>query len=182
MFLIRHGQSQFNEAFSRTGRDPLIVDAPLTARGEEQARAAARKMTGKKITRLFCSPYTRALQTAAPIAEALNLPVQVDPLLGERRLYTCDIGTPCASLRTRWQTHDFVRLEKEEWWPAAHESEEDIERRVHAFMALRQDDADMETTVIVSHWYFIFTLAGMDAENAEILEWNERERFFKERG
>ena len=40
MILIRHGQSEFNVHFSRTGIDPGIVDPHLTATGREQVREA----------------------------------------------------------------------------------------------------------------------------------------------
>ena len=66
MILIRHGQSEFNVHFSRTGIDPGIVDPHLTATGREQVRQAAEAIqrAGRPIARVLTSPYTRALQTA----------------------------------------------------------------------------------------------------------------------
>ena len=72
MILLRHGQSEFNLHFTATRRDPGIRDPRLTPLGHQQAAAAAEALRGKGITRILASPYTRALQTAAPIARALE--------------------------------------------------------------------------------------------------------------
>ena len=72
MILLRHGQSEFNLHFSATRRDPGIVDPRLTELGHIQAADAIRRLAGERITRIIASPYTRALQTAAPLAEALG--------------------------------------------------------------------------------------------------------------
>ena len=82
MILLRHGQSEFNLLFTQTKRDPGIVDPKLTPLGHEQAQAAAEALKGEKIRRIIASPYTRALETAAPIARALGLPVIVNPIVG----------------------------------------------------------------------------------------------------
>jgi len=75
MILLRHGQSEFNLHFTATRRDPGIVDPRLTELGHSQAAEAVRELAGERITRIVTSPYTRALQTAAPIAQALGLTV-----------------------------------------------------------------------------------------------------------
>jgi glucosyl-3-phosphoglycerate phosphatase len=186
MFLIRHGESEFNRHFAQTGRDPGIRDAPLTKRGNEQAEAAARHFLQLKNNpgrmkapkRILSSPYTRALQTATPIAKALNLSIEVIPLLGERRLYSCDEGTPLCDLKKSWETYDFSRLEKEEWWPPKHESDEDIAGRVRAFLALENGGND--DTLIVSHWYFIFTLSELDCDNGQTIWRDEKGRFHRQ--
>lgn len=178
MFFIRHGQSAFNAEFNRTGRDPGIRDAPLTPRGHEQAKGAARHLKGRGITRIIASPYTRALETARAISAELGLPIVAEPLVGERALYTCDIGTPRTELQKLWPLVDFTRVENEEWWPKR-EGEEDIARRVAAFMALQNTD-EAKSTLVVSHWYFIFTLSGLDAENAETITRDAGGRFHKQ--
>ena len=94
MILLRHGQSEFNLHFSATRRDPGIVDPRLTELGHAQAEEAARQLAREKLSRIIVSPYTRALQTAAPLARALDVPVLVMPLVRERYAFACDIGTP----------------------------------------------------------------------------------------
>lgn len=175
MYLVRHGQSEFNVVYSITLQDPGIRDAPITQRGQTQAAGAAHHLRDKRITKIICSPYTRALQTASIIAHELGIPtLMAEPLAGERRLFTCDIGTPLRELKETWPKVDFSRLEKDEWWPSQDESDEHIDQRVRAFTQLYGHEPDAETTLVVSHWYFIFTLTGKDTENAQIVRRDTR--------
>ena len=178
MHFIRHGQSVFNVAFNETGRDPGVRDAPLTPRGHEQAEAAAHHFAGKGFTKIICSPYSRALQTAKAISDLLQLPMIAQPLVGERRLYSCDIGTPRSDLAPLWPQVDFTAVTKNEWWPAKNESDDDINQRVKAFASMMSEPAAAQT-IIVSHWYFIFTLTGCDCENTSIVKRDEQGVFHK---
>jgi glucosyl-3-phosphoglycerate phosphatase len=187
MYFLRHGESEFNRAFAQTGRDPGIIDAPVTTRGSQQAEGAAKHFLNlknganarmKAPVRILSSPYTRALQTAAPIAAALGLKVEVNKLLGERRLYSCDIGTPCAKLKTLWPSCNLSSIEDEEWWPSKEESQDDNEGRAKAFLALTKDIA--EEVLVVSHWYFIFTLSGLDLDNCQILWRDDQGKFHRQ--
>ncbi len=72
LYLIRHGQSTNNR-----GDLPRVADPPLTALGEEQARRAGESLKGEGITRLYCSPTLRTLQTAQIIGDTLELPPHV---------------------------------------------------------------------------------------------------------
>src|SRR6185436_2396237 len=118
MILIRHGESEFNAVFNRTRVDPRIPDPRLTANGKEQVRRAADEIrrAGHPIRRLITSPYTRALETAAILAETLKLPVEVEPIVHEHACWSCDIGTPVSALAERWPALDFSHME-EIWWP-----------------------------------------------------------------
>ena len=71
MILLRHGQSEFNLHYSATKRDPGIEDPRLTPLGHEQAEHAAEALANAGVRRIIASPYTRALQTAAPLARRL---------------------------------------------------------------------------------------------------------------
>ncbi len=186
MYFVRHGQSEFNVVYSATLQDPGIRDAPITERGADQALGAAKHLKHKHITKIICSPYTRALQTAEIIAKHLGITAMMaEPLAGERRLFTCDIGTPLTQLKKKWPLVDFARVEnksegREEWWPGHDESDDDIARRVNAFAKLYTGANDAETTLVVSHWYFIFTLSGKDTENAQIVRLDEKGRYHRE--
>ena len=68
LYLIRHGQSANNE-----GILPRVPDPPLTDLGVEQARWAGESLKDQGITRLYCSPMLRTLQTAQIISEILDL-------------------------------------------------------------------------------------------------------------
>jgi len=68
---IRHGQPEWD-------RGGLAVDDPiLTPLGEEQARRLGEAFVGRPVDRLLVSPLVRAGQTAAPIAEALQIEPEV---------------------------------------------------------------------------------------------------------
>ncbi len=166
MILLRHGQSQFNVAFSATRRDPGIEDPTLTPFGQAQAEAAADALRSHGITHILASPYTRALQTAAPTAAALGLPVRVHPGIRERFHFKCDIGSPPARLAQAWPDHDFTALD-EVWWPSSTESEESTQARAAAFRAEMATLPHWRTTLVVSHWAFLLALTGHSLDNGE---------------
>jgi len=166
MILMRHGQSEFNLHFSATKRDPGIPDPRLTPDGEAQAVLAAEALAGAGITRIIVSPYTRALQTAAPIARALGVPVSVTPVIRERFHFSCDIGTPRSALRAAWPAHDFAHLE-EVWWPDRTETTESTMERAASFRATMQAAEDWRSTLVVSHWAFLLTFSGRNLANGE---------------
>jgi broad specificity phosphatase PhoE len=174
MFLLRHGQSEFNVVFNETRRDPGIVDPRLTAVGRDQAAEAARALAGQSIARIVVSPYTRALETAAIVAEALRLPVHVvTPAVRERFAFICDIGTPRSTLEAAWPGLDFGTLD-ERWWPEEHEPAASIEARANGFRAAMAGDADWPRTLVVSHWGFILSLTGQRVANGTILRCDPR--------
>ena len=166
MILLRHGQSEFNLAFSRTHRDPGIKDPKLTELGHDQARTALESLRHERITRIVCSPYTRALQTAGPIAEALSLPVFVNPIVRERYAFTCDIGTPRAELAIAWPQHDFSALD-EVWWPPVEETEASIVDRARLFRAEMAALREWDATLVVTHWGFILSMTGKTTANGQ---------------
>lgn len=164
MILLRHGQSEFNVHITATRRDPGIADPRLTEYGHAQAEQAAQALRRERIGRIVVSPYSRALQTAEPVARALGVPVVVTPLVRERYGYACDIGTPRTELRQRWPDHDFAGIE-ERWWPDDDESADSVIARAARFrthMAARDDWSD---TLVVSHWGFILCMTGQNVAN-----------------
>src|SRR6202795_1661907 len=102
MILVRHGQSEFNVVYSATRRDPGIRDPRLTEEGRRQAKAAGEALAGAGLARLICSPYSRAIETAEIIAEVLDLALAIEPMVGERAAFSCDVGSPPTTLKQRW--------------------------------------------------------------------------------
>jgi len=102
LFIIRHGQSTNNVSMIYDAKD-READPPLTELGQKQAAKVAaylssaenfdhwvdRKseeretMEGFGITRLYCSPMLRTMQTTLPISKALKLQPEVWPDLHE---------------------------------------------------------------------------------------------------
>ena len=111
LFIIRHGQSTNNVSMIYDARD-READPPLTELGVRQAAKVAtylatgenfdhwveRKtedretMQGFGITRLYCSPMLRTLQTTLPISKALNLQPEIWPDLHEHGGLHLDTG------------------------------------------------------------------------------------------
>lgn len=83
IWLVRHGHRQdfahpewFETALHR-------YDPPLSEQGFKQVKKLAQRLAKEKIDHIFCSPFLRAIQTAYPMAKALNLPIKLEKGLGE---------------------------------------------------------------------------------------------------
>jgi broad specificity phosphatase PhoE len=174
MILLRHGQSEFNLHFTATRKDPGIEDPRLTPLGHEQAERAAEALAGEGIRRIIASPYTRALQTAQPLAARLGLPVLVNVAVRERYAFKCDIGSPVADLQQSWPGHDFSAID-EVWWPTEHEPEAHVIARAARFRAEIAADPEWATTVVVSHWGFIMAMTAISVQNGQWLRCDPRE-------
>lgn len=77
LILVRHAQPLRIE----TGEGP--ADPPLSPLGRSQAEATARWLSGEKIDLVVASPLLRALETAAPIAEAYGVEATIEPEIAE---------------------------------------------------------------------------------------------------
>lgn len=90
-YFVRHGQSEANAA-------RLIADdtPKLTELGRQQALQTGKKLAGKNISRILCSPLIRAKETAEIIATELGLDtndIEVIQDLRERGVGECE-GKP----------------------------------------------------------------------------------------
>ena len=75
---VRHGESG-----DMTVVNTLVPGPELTDTGEQQAQALANVLSGSGIDDIYASAMIRSQETATPLAEALNLPIQVLPGLNE---------------------------------------------------------------------------------------------------
>jgi len=171
MILLRHGQSEFNVVFSATRRDPGIRDPKLTEEGRQQARAAAVTLRDAGLDALIASPYTRALETAEIVAEALDLPITVEPLVGERAAFVCDLGSSPSELKARWPHLSLDHL-PESWWPELEESEAQLMQRCARFRAEIGTRENWRRIGVVTHWGFIRGLTSLTVTNGTIVRCN----------
>ncbi|MBQ8508635.1 MAG: histidine phosphatase family protein [Clostridia bacterium] len=88
LFIIRHG-------------DPIYNPDSLTPKGHEQAKALVRRFTVHGLDRIYSSPMIRAQQTAAPTAEALGLPVNIEKWCSEDWAYR-EMSIPTAGGGRTW--------------------------------------------------------------------------------
>ncbi len=83
LVLLRHGESQWNLENRFTG----WVDVPLSAKGEEEAREAGKKLIGYRFDRAFTSVLTRAIETLRIVLDVIgqsHIPIEKDQALNER--------------------------------------------------------------------------------------------------
>jgi probable phosphoglycerate mutase len=82
LLLIRHGENEYTKKGRLAGWTPGVH---LNETGQKQARALAARLGKAPLKAIYASPLERVLQTAAPLAEARGLKVQVLDGLGEVR-------------------------------------------------------------------------------------------------
>jgi len=80
ILLIRHGENDYVQTGRMAGRLPGVH---LNEYGQQQACELAEALAQAPIKAIYSSPLERALETAAPLAEKLGLPVNVRPGLVE---------------------------------------------------------------------------------------------------
>ena len=80
---VRHAESLGN-AGMLTENDP---DPRLSPRGVEQARLAAARLAPEGVTRIWSSPFRRAVETASFLAEATGVDVLLEPEMVEHYIF-----------------------------------------------------------------------------------------------
>lgn len=100
--LVRHAENDFVKKNKLAGR---LENVHLNKKGREQAEAVANFLKEAPIKAVYSSPLERALETAEPIAKALELTVQVCEGLNE-----VDVG--------EWQGEKLGSLRKLKLWKA----------------------------------------------------------------
>jgi 2,3-bisphosphoglycerate-dependent phosphoglycerate mutase len=129
LWLIRHGESTWNALGLAQGH---CDQAWLTRRGGRQAWAVASELRSRPIGALYASDLRRALQTAAPLATVLGLPVTRDARLRERCLGVLE-GTNSATIHPTASGLRAHRVVDAEARPPGGESLRDFYRRVAEF-------------------------------------------------
>ncbi len=85
ILLIRHGETDWNALGRWQGHAPV----PLNATGLRQSAALGRWLAAQRawaVVAIYSSDLPRAAQTAQAVAEALGLPVHLEPRLREKDL------------------------------------------------------------------------------------------------
>jgi broad specificity phosphatase PhoE len=174
--LIRHAQSTFNAAMADTPwLDPMIRDAPLSARGEAQAAALRGRAAALAVGLVVTSPLTRAIRTALAAFEGLGVPILPLALCTEKVEASQDVGRPASELAGAFPQLDFGHL-PEVWWYAGgadedgipHEPEPAFRARVAEFRGWLRARPE-HAVAVVSHGSFLQALGRHRLENVEIL-------------
>jgi len=145
--LVRHGEPDWTP-----GGGASVNDPSLTPFGRAQARATSRRLAANPIDAIYVSPYRRAQETAAPLAEATGLtPIVVDGL--------AEVGVAVDGLNQEEVDRYFIegsqRPLAEHWqgWPGA-ESFHEFHRRVTGAVTdvLQRHDCRPETSHDFTVW------------------------------
>jgi len=166
LILVRHGESTGNVAAAQAHAalaeaitmDVRDADAPLSPTGAEQARALGRGLRHLEPalapTRVWCSTYVRAQQTAelALAASRLDLPIVIDERLRDRELGVLDLLTsrgvearfPMEAARRRWLGKFYHR-------PPGGESWADVMLRVRSVLSDLVAAEPGERVMVVCH-------------------------------
>ncbi len=162
LLILRHGETDGNA--ERVIQTP---DTPLNAKGLNQARAAARRISAalRGALHIRSSDYLRAQQTAQATSEATGSSITLDPLLRER-----NFGT----LRGR----RYADLETDPFAPSYHppggESWEDFFARVASLWEVTQrhlDDLPADSVLLlVTHGLVCRALSQFHLPEATVVE------------
>jgi probable phosphomutase (TIGR03848 family) len=100
ILLIRHGENDWVGSNRLAGRTPEVH---LNEKGQAQAASLAQMLAGQPISAVYSSPLVRCIETAQPVAAALNLPLQT-----EDGILEVDYGD--------WQGGELKELSKQPEW------------------------------------------------------------------
>ncbi len=100
LLLIRHGENDFTKKHKLAG---YTREVHLNERGQTQAQALADALKDVPIKAIYSSPLERAMETAAPIAAARKLEVQM-----EAGLLETNVG--------KWQGRSLASLRLQKHW------------------------------------------------------------------
>jgi len=173
IYLIRHGQSEFNAAHGPGKPDSMIFDAPLTEKGRQQAQQARAGVADLGILRVVASPLTRAIQTAQ-IIFGNTVPIQVASGHHEQLIHSCDVGRTPDELQQDFPDLAFDHLQ-ELWWHQGPLNENGIpvepvsvfQQRAKDFIKHLSQLSD-EPVAFVGHGNMFRELIGYGMENCQI--------------
>lgn len=144
--LVRHGHNDMiGERLA--GRLPGVY---LNQEGVEQAKRLASEFESLPIKAVYASPLERAIETAQPVADAHNLPVEILPALME-----IDFG--------EWEGQELSKLKKGRFWkhvqgkpgefrfPGGESFLEAQERVVQGISILSQQFSEKDMVVCAAH-------------------------------
>ncbi|XUX06054.1 histidine phosphatase family protein [Sporosarcina sp. UB5] len=131
IYIVRHCEAEGQSS-----------DAQLTEQGFKQALQLSSFFSNIKVDRIISSPYERAIQSIHPLAEQLNIEIEIDGKLTERVLSTITISDWKDKLRT---TFEDVELKFE-----GGESSQEAKERIVAVVEEVFNDVS-KNTIIVTH-------------------------------
>ena len=148
LYIIRHGKTDWNEEFRLQGR----TDIPLNEDGRSMAREAAKKYSGIHFDVCYCSPLSRARETASILLENRNVPIITDSRLLEMCFGEFE-GTKDCFLHPEWAIYRFFKDTENYVAEKGAESLEELFSRTGDFLntVVKKDLEDGKDVLIVGH-------------------------------
>ena len=146
-YFIRHGETAWNAEGRLCGR----TDVPLSAAGRSQARALARRLMSLPVTALYCSPLSRALETAQIIGQAVGIEPAPDDRLAELNYGDWEGGTFASIQHTYPEVFRAWVADPGRVAPPGGETGEELVRRVAPFLHHLATQYSEGNVVVVCH-------------------------------
>lgn len=156
IFLIRHGESEYNCYGRYTGQR----DVPLSALGRRQAQQLARRLESEPLAVIYSSPLQRARETAEAIAQVRGISLHLEAFLAEidhglwEGLTAIEVAAKFPAEFAQWQTHPHlcVMPQGESLQQVALRAEEAFQRIVaeyhHGTVAICSHDAVLRVLLL----------------------------------
>lgn len=145
--LARHGETNWNIERRFQGQ----FDIALNARGRAQAQALARELESAHFDRVYSSDLRRALNTAAPIAEARGLAVRATPRLREKDDGAWQ-GHTHAEVQVKYaDTYRFYLTRQPDFAAPEGETLEEFSRRIRSVLTDIAKESAGLTVLVVAH-------------------------------
>lgn len=145
LFLVRHGESVLNAA-----KVHQYPHTELSRLGMAQAKALARRFRKVKVDTIYCSDYTRAVQTATAIHEVSKGRMIHTDLIREWSHPSEMDGMKYHARDDRIWGKRAMHIDDPEWHYSDEENFFDLRRRTVRFMSQLKKSKD-DTVVAVTH-------------------------------
>lgn len=170
--LIRHGQSTYNAACAASPwAPPLIYDAPLSPRGENEVTALREQVAELGAELVVTSPLTRAIQTALGAFGGGPAPILVNALVRECVEACGDVGRSPKLLAAEFPMLRFDHLDDPWWYTTSDdplavcmEPEATLRARIESFLAWIPTQP-FSTLAVIGHGTFFNHLTGTRLDN-----------------
>ena len=152
IYLIRHAETIDEDGIRNTNEDSQIINEKeiLSVEGEEQSKKLSEKIELNDIDVIWSSSYTRAKATAKYIANANNLPINLDDNLSERKLGNLkELGEFMKDKSTRDPSQE--QLLDRKFKTSDGESAEETQKRMTKFFDKILKEYEGKRIVVVSH-------------------------------
>ena len=164
IYLLRHGESIVNVEQRLTCK---IYDGDLTDTGRKQARLAGNWLAEKNITKIFTSPFHRAIQTANIIGELVNITPEIADDLREMDCGEFE-GHTDAFAWEQWRTifNEWRRGQ----WEARFPGGESYREAYNRFARILHETTFTENAVLISHGSITLSVVPYLCVNAAALQ------------